>query len=226
MFIKNALRLQLTLGLIFSAQVYAECPKEDVTYYLKQGFNQEQIVQLCTKQNSTSQKQLPSSIKEPEQKSFLSPSRSADDLKSAEINSNKSSGIYNPDAIFLASAIEAYDLEVTKDVIMLTRKDCFEYGQEDWNEFQDRACPNVKYTISRDGLEIVDRDNGFFGMGSTALYIAGTITAEIVDLDQFQDKQHEAIKATIQNSTKKLKINIRSGMPQDKVEGVLLKLAN
>lgn len=236
--------------ILFSAKSYAACPREDVTYYLKEGFNHEQIVKLCSIQNSTHQQQSTLPTQEPQKKNLSSqkelpshthstppqhthtaPANYAHDAPAHHTHKtpayrHEALGIYgNPDAVFLATAVEAYDVEVTDSAIIFTRKDCFNYGQEDWNEFQDRACPNVKYTITRGGLKIVERDNGIFGLGSTALYISGNIKAEILDIDQFNTKHREAIRATIQNNTKKLKIDVRSGMPQSKVEAILLKLA-
>jgi hypothetical protein len=72
---------------------------------------------------------------------------------------------------------------------------------------------------------IKDRDNGFFGLGSTALYISGNIKAEILNLGQFKQDQQEEIRHIIQKNTEMLKIDVRSGMPQDKVEAILLRLA-
>jgi hypothetical protein len=215
------------LIILFSAKSNAACIREDVSYYLEQGFNQEQIVKLCARQNSIPQEQLHTPIQEP-QRPTLPPQENHAQHPNEVTPSRRSeatSTYGSLDAIFLSTAVEAYEVEVTEDTIMFTRKDCFDYGEEDWNEFQERACPRVKYTINRGRLKIVDRDNGFFGMGSTALYISGDIKAEILDLDQFKTKNQEAIRTAIQKNTEKLKINIRSGMSQNKVEGVLLKLA-
>lgn len=225
------IRAFCALVILFSVESHASCVREDVTFYLKQGFNHEQIVQLCATQNVTPQQPSYSSIKKPQQKTLSSQPEKLQPETSpyvdkAPIYRHEASGIYgNPDAVFLATAVEAYDVEVNEEAIMFTRKDCVDYGQEDWNEFKDRACPNVKYSITRGGLKIVDRDNGFFGMGSTALYISGTIKAEILDLDQFKSKHQTVIKRIIQKNTEKLKIDVRSGMPQSKVEAVLLRLA-
>ena len=214
------------LSLLFLPKSYADCAREDVSYYLEQGFNHEQIVQLCARQNTVPKEQPHPSTQELQQKPLLS---KKEQIKHPVVPSSRHSeaaSVYgNLDAIFLSTAIEAYEVKVTDEAIMLTRKDCFDYGQEDWNEFKERACPKVKYIISRGGLKIVDRDNGIFGMGSTALYISGKIKAEFLDLDQFKTKNQEAIRDAIQKNTVKLKINIRSGMSQTKVEGVLLKLA-
>lgn len=223
----TVIRTFYMMGILFSASSNATCPRDDVTYYLKEGFNHEQIVKLCSKQKGTPQQQLDSSTSELTKKTVLLSNEQKQNVNIAPIQQHKVPAIDdNQDAIFLATAVEAYDVEVTDEAIIFKRKDCFNYGQEDWNEFQDRACPKVKYSISRKGLKIVDRDNGFFGMGSTALYVSGNIEAEILDLDEFQPKHQDVIKATIQKNTEKLKINIRSGMPQNKVEATLLKLAN
>ncbi|MEE9339828.1 MAG: hypothetical protein V3U87_17285, partial [Methylococcaceae bacterium] len=204
------------LIILFSTKSYAACIREDVSYYLKQGFNQEQIVKLCARQNSIPQEQRHTPIQEPQQPTLPPQENHAQHPNEAppSRHSEATSTYGNLDAIFLSTAVEAYEVEVTEDTIMFTRKDCFDYGEEDWNEFQERACPRVKYAIDRNGLKIVDRDNGFFGMGSTALYISGDIKAEILDLDQFKTKNQEAIRTAIQKNTEKLKINIRSGMSQ------------
>jgi hypothetical protein len=214
------------IAALFSVHAYAACPREDVSYFLKQGFNHEQIVQLCSTTGSSKEtvekaeskiKQIPPFIKSEQPSKPL--------VESPDVR-HESAGIYgNPDAVFLATAIEAYDIEVTKNTIMFTRKDCFNFGQKDWNGFQNSACPNVKYTIISGGLQIKDRDNGFFGLGSKALYVSGNIRADILNLDQFKQNQQEEIRQLIQNNTKALKIDVRRGMPQDKVEAVFLRIA-
>lgn len=219
MFIKSL----YIITILFSANVNANCSKTDVTYYLKEGFKHEQIVKLCSSQKITPQKPAEPSNDQLIKKEVSRPNLAT--KKTTAVPPESSAYYDNQDAIFLATAVEAYDVEVTDDAIMFKRKDCFNYGQEDWNEFQDRACPHVKYIISRKGLKIVDRDNGFFGIGATALFISGNIEANILDLDTFQEKFHEDIMETIQKNTEKLEINVRSSMPQKKVEEILLKLA-
>ena len=217
---------QLLLTILFSAEVYAACRRDDVVYYLQQGFNHEQIVKLCSEPKTSYQKPFTSANK-PQQK-VLSPQikQQAQPIAKPPVIRHEASGIYgNPDAVFLATAIEAYDVEVTENTIMFTRKDCFTYGQEDWNEFKSSACLVVKYTIVRGGLKILERDNGFFSLGGTSLYISGNIRADIIDLNKFKQDHQPEIKRIVQENTKKLKIDVRSGMPQHKVEAILLKLA-
>ncbi len=214
-------------AILFSVKAYAACPREDVSYYLKEGFNQEQIVELCStskpSQQSYEKKTTTKVQQEPHTAESKQQLKSLDDIR---VIRHESAGIYgNPDAVFLATAIEGYDVEVTENTIIFTRKDCFNFGQKDWNGFQNSACPHVKYTIISGGLKIKDRDNGFFGLGSTALYISGNIKAEILDLGQFNQNQQEDIRRIIQKNTDMLKIDVRSGMPQDKVEAILLRLA-
>ncbi len=71
----------------------------------------------------------------------------------------------DPDTVFLATAVEGYDVELSGYALSFSRKECFDYGWQDWNGFQDRSCPHVKYSISRGTLEVVERDNGLFGFG-------------------------------------------------------------
>ncbi|MCF6204161.1 MAG: hypothetical protein L3J59_10915 [Methylococcaceae bacterium] len=215
------------LSMLFLPKSYAACVREDVTYYLEQGFNNEQIVQLCVRKNTVPEKQShPSSTtQELQQKPFVPKKEHIQDSVAPTSRDSEAASTYgNFDSKFLSTAVEAHEVEVTEEVIILIRKECFDFGQEDWNEFKERACPKVKYIINRGGLKIVDRDNGIFGMGSTALYISGNIKAEILDLDLFKTKNQEAIQEIIQKNTVKLKISIRPGMSQTKVEGVLLKL--
>jgi hypothetical protein len=212
-------------AILFSVKAYAACPREDVSYYLKEGFNQEQIVELCSA-SKPSQRSYEKTTKVQQEPLTAESKQQLKPLDDTRVIHHESAGIYgNPDAVFLATAIEGYDVEVTENTIIFTRKDCFNFGQKDWNGFQNNACPNVKYTIIRGGLMIKDRDNGFFGLGSTALYISGNIKAEILNLGQFKQDQQEDIRRIIQKNTEMLKIDVRSGMPQDKVEAILLRLA-
>ncbi len=214
------------IGTLFSVQAYAACPREDVSYFLKQGFNHEQIVQLCSSPSSSKKTVESTESKIKQTPPFVKNEHPSKPFVESPSIRHESTGIYgNPDAVFLATAIEAYDIEVTKNTIMFTRKDCFKFGQQDWNGFQNSACPKVKYTIISGGLKINDRDNGFFGLGSKALYVSGNIRADILDLDQFKQNQQEEIRQIIQKNTKALKIDVRSGMPQDKVEAVFLRIA-
>ncbi len=216
-----------SLCVLFSAEAYATCPREDVAYYLQQGFNHQQIVTLCSEQAKPSYQKPYTPINEtPPQIVVPKTKQQAPLVTTPAVIRDQATGIYaNPDAVFLATAIEAYDVEVTENTIMFTRKDCFSFGQEDWNEFKNSACPTVKYTIVRGGLEVLERDNGFFGLGSTALYISGNIRADILDLEEFKQRYHQDIKRIVQQNTEKLKIDVRSGMPQSKVEAIFLKLA-
>jgi hypothetical protein len=217
----------LIFATLVSVEAFAACPREDVSFYLQQGFTHEQIIKLCSEPSPLEQKTTIPTNTPPAQKT-LSPhsQQRTKPLVASPAIQHETSGIYgNSDAIFLATAIEAYDVEVTENTIMFTRKECFTYGQEDWNEFKNSACPTVKYTIVRGELKILERDNGFFGLGATALYISGNIKADILDLGKFKQSHQEEINQTIQQNTEKLKIDVRSGMPQNKVEAILLKLA-
>ncbi len=212
----------------------ASCTRDDIDHYLKQGFNHQQVVSLCNS-NSTPAKQSPQlstqaipakSEPTPQPRHQLQQTQKPAPLPIPVYQYESTRMVNNhPDAVFLATAIEAYDLEITDSALIFTRKDCFNYGQEDWNEFKNRACPHIKYTVKKNGLKIVERDNGFFGLGSTALHISGNIEAEILDLDQFKEKYHQEINAVIEENTKKLQIDVRAGMPQSKVETVLLRLS-
>jgi len=223
------IRTFLFFAIVFAFKANAACQKEDVSFYLEKGFNHEQVIQLCA---NTQTKPQDTNAPVVQQQPTPAPTPTAAPMTTAPISSTVTQnnqtgfGLYgHPDAIFLATAIEGYDVEVTDREIIFARKECFKYGVEDLNGFRNQACPNVRYSIARGGLRIVDRDNGIFGFGSTALYISGNITVEILDLNTFRAENQSEIQSIVEAKTDKLKINVRSGMPQSKVEAILLKLA-
>jgi hypothetical protein len=127
---------------------------------------------------------------------------------------------YDSNEEFLRTAIDGHDVILGTDTLTYVLKKCMEAGEEDLFGFAAEACPNVKYTVSLNGLDVKTVKKKYTFYGTTVVRVKGRIQREIVgNFDTLSDDARRFVMEKI-DSGPKTDIPIRSGIPVDQVEKV------
>lgn len=181
---------------------YAQCARNDVDYYLSKGFTPEQITNICA----------------------IAPLRSDKSLGEAS-NSLPQQPALEKDEQFLKHAIKGRNVLLTDDSLQYTLKVCIEYGDEDMYGFAPKACPKVRFTIARKGLEVIKSQKKYIFFGSDEIKVKSTVRREIVgDLEKNTAEEQQLIQQLLESSDHTV-IPIRDDISLDSVEQVLLQIS-
>ena len=195
-------------AVMFPDLAVAACTRSDVDYYLEKGFTREQVVAICTGRS------LPKGGVEPiPNRAPLAPTLSeppaqkpAEDLED-----------------FLRSAIDGYDVQLTDEALHYTRKTCIEYGPYNQFGIKTEACPDVRYSIAREGMEVRKIKQAMLIFGNYEVIVAGRIDRRILDLNSYKPALRPAIQANLEGGDEAV-IPIRDGIPRERLEAVLREI--
>lgn len=241
--VKRQLNLSLCIaaGLLLPGSSYAACDRDDIEYYLSKGFTTSQITALCTHGSDTEKKApvteaAPSPATQPKQStapakpesqpSVVSPAPVAAPVPASVPSepagqaASAAGQAYESNEQFLKTAIDGHDVILGQNTLTYVLKMCMESGEEDLFGFAPESCPNVKYTVSLNGLELKKVKKKYTVYGPTVVRVKGQIKREIVG--NFNPENDEArIKVMDQiGSGPKTDIPIRTGIPADQVKKV------
>ena len=195
----------------FSAISYAECSKEDVIFYLQEGFSHEQVVGLC----ATSKKSTSTPYDSLTTKKFV---------PKTGMKKSIPAGIDN--IIYLKSTIQADELQLTSTQLNFTENShCIQYGLEDGTGFKDEVCVMTKTVIDLAGLKIIKAKKGLPLFGGSELIISGKIQRQVLNPDILNTKQRLGIKDSYQLNPLKLHIPMRSGIDPVQLAAKLKSIA-
>jgi hypothetical protein len=195
-------------AVMFPDLAVAACTRSDVDYYLEKGFTREQVVAICTGRS------LPKGGVEPiPNRTPLAPTLSAPPIqKPAEDLED-----------FLRSAIDGYDVQLTDKALHYTRKTCIEYGPYNQFGIKTEACPDVRYSITREGMEVRKIKQAMLIFGNYEVIVTGRIDRRILDLNRYKSALRPPIQAHLESGNETL-IPIRDGIPRERLEAVLREL--
>lgn len=194
-FIKSFTLLAISLA-VLPDYCYAACAREDIDHYLDKGFTPEQVTSMCT-----------------------TPSINNINKASDEISSD------NKHEQFLKEAIKGRNVLLNDDSLQYTLKVCIEYGDEDMYGFAPKACPKVRFTIARKGLEVIKLQKKYIFFGADEIKVKSTIRREIVgDLDKNTAEEQQLIQQLLESGDHTF-IPIRDDISLDSVEQALLRLS-
>ncbi len=195
-------------AVMFPDLAVAACTRSDVDYYLEKGFTREQVVAICTGRSLPGDRVEPIPNHAPLAPTLSEPpvQKPAEDLED-----------------FLRSAIDGYDVQLTDEALHYTRKTCIEYGPYNQFGIKTEACPDVRYSIAREGMEVRKIKQAMLIFGNYEVIVAGRIDRRILDLNRYKPALRPAIQAHLERGNETL-IPIRDGIPRERLEAVLREI--
>lgn len=152
--------------LLLSGAYAADCSREDIAYYLREGFTPEQITQLCGTEGAG-------------QGTGNEAGQRPDDYQSL----GSEQGDADTPATYLALAIDSNIVFVDDDKISFRRTACAERGRT-------RVCPDTTLEINFRGLQIT---GGRESDGQGILEVQGNIQRTINNYDAFSPGQQRVV---------------------------------
>lgn len=119
------------LLLVVSSTSWAGCPREDVEFYLKQGFTTDQIAVICN-------------LAQPQQM-FIPP---------GYVPAN-APGLQSESLKRVEKGLDASDIKLTKDTFTYVANYCFETGKQDIEGYKTKECPEIQVDIETDSMKVV-----------------------------------------------------------------------
>ncbi|MCW8853542.1 MAG: hypothetical protein OQK76_02445 [Gammaproteobacteria bacterium] len=187
-----------------SHNTYAACSRDDVDYYLTKGFSTDQITTLCATSSSP-----PTHItgKEP---------ASATQTSEQPVSNNNTE-------LFLREAIKGRNVVLTNHSLAYTLKVCIKYGEEDLYGFAPKACPNVRFILVLNDLEIKEPVKKLF-FNPDEIEVTGDITRNIIDgLEKYTTEEQTLILNKLESGNKTA-IPVRDDISIDRVFQALEQL--
>jgi hypothetical protein len=193
---------------VFPDLAVAACTRSDVDYYLEKGFTREQVVAICTGRSLPGGGVEPIPNRTPLVPALSEPSaqKPAEDLED-----------------FLRSAIDGYDVQLTDKALHYTRKTCIEYGPYNQFGIKTEACPDVRYSIAREEMEVRKIKQAMLIFGNYEVIVTGRIDRRILDLNRYKPALRPAIQANLEGGDETV-IPIRDGIPRERLEAVLREI--
>ena len=204
---------QTAIALFFltATDAHAACTRDDISYYLSEGFTQEQITAICTAATETKESPTPAT---PE--------------PAANIAVEPPAGGNNKDAeSFLKKAIKGHDIHVEEGFLHYTARVCIPYGRftdnkEPWSK---EACEMVRHKVTLQGMTAKREWVSGKLFQPRQIYLEGQIEREIVsDLDDFGSVSREQIIQNLQMEVKPI-VPIKENMSPDRLLESLNKIA-
>lgn len=146
----------LVVVILTSPYAWAGCDPETVDFYLKKGFNPEQITQLCADSTPTTPSYQPYQKPVVIVKQGYMPGMSEEESRAIRT---------------LKGSIDARSVDVTDAKINYISKLCLRVGNSPELEQRITKCVDVAYSISRDDLKVRESGSGmmFFGRESVTV---------------------------------------------------------
>jgi len=209
---KNHLAQTAIAGLFLIAiDAHAACTRDDISYYLSEGFTQEQITAICT---AAPEAVAPSPPAAPEPETSIAVEPPAGGI-TTEVES------------YLREAIEGRDIRIEEGFLHYTAKICIPYGRfqnnkEPWTE---ETCALVRHKVALRGMTAKREWVSTKLFQPRQIYLEGQIEREIVsDLDDFSSTSRRQIIQNLQRAVKAI-VPIKENMSPDRLLESLNKIA-
>jgi len=199
------------------SELHAACSRDDIEFYLDKGFTPDQITSLCASpadpagQPDTSTEESAGEDVQPVQ-----PEEAVGAAAAVHPDDNEQ---------FLQRAIKAKDIQVSGDSLDYTLQICVEYGDRDLFGFAPKACPDVRFEIARDGLEVTKVGKKYFFFGTPQVKVTAGIKREIVGGLKKQDLEYQQLILDKIEQGNETGIPIRDDYPLDQAEEAIQQLA-
>jgi hypothetical protein len=203
---------QTVIGLFFltASNAHAACTRDDISFYLSEGFTQEQITAICAVATEA-----------------VTPSTTATPEPAADIAVAPPGGSNNDAERYLREAIKGHDVHVEAGFLHYTARVCIPYGQfndnkEPWTQ---ETCEQVRYKVALRGMKAKREWISENLFQPRQIYLEGHIERELVsDLDEFSTVNRNQIIQNLQTEVKAI-VPIKEGMSPDRLIDSLNEIA-
>ena len=209
---KNHLAIAaIALLFLTATDAHAACTRDDISYYLSEGFTQEQITAICTT--------LPEAV---------APSTPDTPEPAANIEMVPPAGGNNKDAeSYLQEAIEGHDIHIEEGFLYYTASICIPYGRSSTNKepWPKETCELVRHKVNLRGMKAKREWISQKLFQPRQIYLEGQIERELVsDLEDFSSIDRRQIIQNLQREVKTT-VPIKENMSPDRLVESLNKIA-
>ena len=208
---------------------FAECARDDIDHYLDRGFSPDQITQICGKaypDPAAADKISPASLPAAEQASPAKPvstqsSSAEDDTKNTTPPAATKA---NQDVSYLQTVLDAEQVTITDEHLIIVQDRCFEYGAEDAIGIQKSVCATMKTAIARQGLEVIRVTNPIPLLRDAELIVQSSIHRDTVFKQKLKTYDRKAFNLYYPSTPKTLNIGIKKGHKPTEVASAIERL--
>jgi hypothetical protein len=234
----------IALLFLTATNAHAACTRDDISYYLSEGFTPEQITAICTvatqapptpepaapstnatPEPATTEAATPSNPVTPE---AVEPSTPATPEPAASIAVVPPSGGSNKDVEkYLREVINGHDVHIEAGFLHYTAKVCIPYGRSNTNKepWPKETCQQVRHKAALRGMTA---KREWFSTGlfkPRQIYLDGQIERELIsDLDDFDPDSRRQIRRNLQTDVKAI-VPLKENMSPDRLLETLNKIA-
>jgi len=209
---KNHLAIAaIALLFLTATNAHAACTRDDISFYLSEGFTPEQITAICTVATEAEAPSTPATPEPAENIAVVPPSG----------GSNKDAERY------LREAIKGHDVHVEEGFLHYTARVCIPYGQFNDNKepWPKEACEQVRHKVTLRGMRAKREWISLKLNQPRQIYLEGQIERELVsDLDDFGSTSRSQIIQNLQTEVKAT-VPIKENMSSDRLLESLNEIA-
>ena len=212
---KNHLAIAaIALLFLTATNAHAACTRDDISFYLSEGFTQEQITAICAEATEAVAPPTP-----------VTPEPAA---PSTPATPEPAGGGSNKDAErYLREAIKGHDVHVEEGFLHYTARVCIPYGRfhnnkEPWSK---ETCEQVRHKVALQGMRARREWVSLILSRPRQIYLEGQIERELVsDLDDFSAPSRRQIIENLRTDVKAI-VPIKENMSSDRLLESLNKIA-
>ncbi|MCP4874924.1 MAG: hypothetical protein GY896_05530 [Gammaproteobacteria bacterium] len=201
----------IALLFLTATNAHAACTRDNISFYLSEGFTQEQITTICTM------------VTEP-----AAPPTPATPEPAASIPVAPPAGDNNKDAErYLREVIKGHDVHVEEGFLRYTARVCIPYGRfnDNTEPWPKETCQQVRHKVTLRGMRAKREWVGRSLFQPRQLYLEGQIERELVsDLDDFSSISRRQIIRNLRTEVKAI-VPIKENMSPDRLLETLNKIA-
>ena len=231
---KNHLAIAaIALLFLTATNAHAACSRDDISFYLSEGFTPEQITAICTQATeaaapSTAATPEPAAPSTPATPEPAAPSTPATPEPAASIAVVPAAGGNNTDVEkYLREAIKGHDIHVEEGFLHYTARICIPYGRLNTNKepWTKETCQQVRHKVTLRGMRAKREWVSLSLSQPRQIYLEGQIERELVsDLDNFNSISRSQIIQNMQTEVKAI-VPIKENMSPDRLLEFLNKIA-
>lgn len=226
---KNQLAIAaIALLFLTATNAHAACTRDDISFYLGEGFTQEQITAICTAATEAATPSAPATP-EPVATEAEAPSTPATPEPAVNTAVVPPAGGSNKDAErYLLEAIEGHDVHVEGGFLHFTARVCIPYGRFNNNKepLTKETCELVRHKVTLRGMRAKREWVSLKLSQPRQIYLEGQIERELVsDLDDFSSTSRSQIIQNLQTEVKAI-VPIKENMSSDRLLESLNEIAS
>lgn len=193
------------LLIIFSNTSYASCSKEDIDYYLKNGFTTEQVTALCTDK-----------IKKEESKDVY---KAYSDQYADELDDDYQKKMRIERQVFFKSSLAATNIAIRRNKLSFHSYECARDGlAKPGSDFNKKGCATILSVINLANVTVSEKEfkeKVFFG--NKQILVEGDVSNKIIGgmegLSNYEAKVlNDKITARIQKNEGSILIPVKTGL--------------